>query len=167
MGLVVSPAGRDWVGRIKRTHLQNHTHSSAPTHAHMLAHTHIPHACTHTCLQSLPHRTTQIHHLWIAFDGYYNGTDRPQCIHSAFLLQTPVENLILLCCILSFCDGSLITFINNIGFQKVPDNFLCIHFVNELVPKLVQYLFSCMEREDSCYTNLPTPHVHCRTSFHH
>ena len=136
----------------------------------MHTHSRTPHTHTHTCLQSPHHLVTQSRHLWVAFDGLYSDTDIPQGVQSALLLQTSMENLILLCCILSFCDGSLVTFVNNVSFQKVPDNFLCIYFIYELVPKLVQNFFSCMEedkmeRAESCYTKQPnTSHVHCRTT---
>ena len=139
----------------KITHIQAHTH----THSTWI------YTYTHTCFQSCPHRITQSHHLRVAIDGHYSGTDRPQRINSAFLFQTSVENPVLHCGIFSSCDGSLVTSTNNILVEKFHDNLLCLHFLNEPLTKLVQYLFSCMEREDSWYTNLSTPHVNCRTTL--
>ena len=132
-------------------HLHSHSYTHARTHAHTRVHAH---AHTHTCLQSHPHCITQSHHLWIAFDSHHNGTERPQRIHSAFLLKAIMENLVLHCGIFSSCNGSLVTSTNNILVEKFHDNLLCLHFLNEPLTKLFQYLISCKEREDSWYTNL-------------
>ena len=126
-----------------------HPCTNTATHIHMHAHAH-----THTCLQTHPHCITQSHHLWIAFDSHHNGTERPQRIHSAFLLKAIMENLVLHCGIFSSCNGSLVTSTNNILVEKFHDNLLCLHFLNEPLTKLFQYLISCKEREDSWYTNL-------------
>ena len=125
---------RHWVG-IKSTNAYTQSHS------------------THTCLQSSHHLVTQSRHLWVAFDGLYGDTDRPQGVQSALLPQTSMENLVLQCGVFSSCDGSLVTPTNDIFVKEFLNDFLCFHFLYKLVPKLLQDFFSCRERAESWYMN--------------
>ena len=118
------------------------------TDAHTHAHTH-----TCTCLQPPLHRFTQCQHIWVASDSHHNVTDSHQCVQSALSSQAQMQLLILLCWVPSTCDVPLITFINDIVMQKVTNNSLSIHFLNEPAAKLVQDFLSCMERAESWYTN--------------
>ena len=102
-------------------------------------HTHM-HTCT--CLQPPLHRFTQCRYIWVASDCCHNVTDSHQCVQSALSSQAKMQLLILSCWVPSTCDVPLITFINDIIIQKVPNNSLSIHFLNEPVPKLVQDFFS-------------------------
>ena len=96
-------------------------YAHAPTKSQMHTSTHPlrpPSTLTCLCVQSSHHLVTQSCHLWVPFDGLHKATDRPQGVQSAFVLQTSMENLILLCCVLSFCDGSLVFFIINVSFVE-------------------------------------------------
>ena len=124
-------------------HTPTHTHTHARTHTRTYTHTHThTHTQTRTCLQPPLHHFTQCQHLWVASDCCHNVTDSHQCVQSALSSQAQMQLLILSCWVPSTCDVPLIAFINDIVMQKVTNNSLGIHFLNEPAPKLVQDFFS-------------------------
>ena len=146
------------------SHLLTHTHTTQ-------SHTHLQHssmelqsllsrAHTHTQLRTFSksplHGFTQYFHLWVALYCSDDVTDGLKDLFSALLHQSPVQELVTLPRLIKLCQLVLITLTDTASVKKFPNDSISIHFLNELVPKEIKYLYSFMEREDTWYTNLIT-----------
>ena len=140
-----------------RTHTSMHIAHNTPIHRHNHMHPHTvstPHIPT--CLQSALHGFTQRFHLRVALYCSDDVTDGLKGLFSALLHQSPVQELVTLPRFIKLCQVVLITLTDKASVKKFPNDSISIHFLNELVPKEIEYLYSFMEREVTWYTNLIT-----------